>query len=263
MINLEYWSTYNIKASNDNKICIKEGNISNIKKIYKSDCKQNDYENEFNFTYQNTVWWLLLYDYIAKTNDFNITIKNNYNNKVLSNKKLIVTNPKWLNKTYAYTNEVLEMLEIWVVDWINKWYFLENRWLTQRDAFWWVENALYIMKKDVYDIETRQIIENNITKVKKAIPYSSRTKVVTRKEFLDLTNKYLVTDQNNKGKVEYRDIDNDTRIKLANTFDENTTWKDQFGQSYFRPEARITRWEWAFFISKTLERTTHSYLTLR
>ncbi len=262
MINLAYGSTFNIKASGDNKVCIKEGNINNIRKIYRSSCKTEDYKNELNFTYQNTVWGILIYDYIATTDDFNITVKNNYNNKVLSEKKLIVTNPKWLNKTYAYTNEVMEMLQAWVVDWINKWYFLEKRWLTQRNAYTWVENALHVMINDVYDNETKQILENNITKVKKAIPYSSRTKKVTRKEFLDLTNTYLVTENTNKWKVDYRDIDYNTSQKLAIVFDENTKWKDQFGEKYFRPDITITRWEWAYFIAKTLNKIAKSYLTL-
>jgi len=262
MINLEYGSTFNIKVSWDNKICIKEGNISNIRKIYKSSCDKEDYKNEFNFKYQNTVWWLLIFDYIATNDNLNLTVKNNYNNKILSEKKLLVTNPKWLNNNYAYTNEVKEMLQAWVVDWINKWYFLENRWLTMRDAFNWIDNALYIMKNDVYDNETKQILENNIKNVEKAIPYSSRTKVITRKEFLDLTNKYLVTDNTNKWIIEYRDIDNDTSQKLALVFDANTTWKDQFGEKYFRPEAKITRWEWAFFIATTLNKIAKSYLTL-
>jgi len=55
MINLAYGSTFNIKASGDNKVCIKEGNINNIRKIYRSSCKTEDYKNELNFTYQNTV----------------------------------------------------------------------------------------------------------------------------------------------------------------------------------------------------------------
>lgn len=264
LINLEYGSTYKIKVSDENKICIKEGDIRNIKKIFTTlSCKEEDYKNEFNFTYNNTVWWLLVFEYKATSNNLNIKVTNNYNNKVLSEKKLLVSNPKGLDKTYAYTNEVMNMLEAWVVDWINKGYFLENRSLTQRDAFTWIENALYKIKTEVYDNETKQTIENNISQIQKALPYSSRTKIMTRKDFLDLTNTYLVLSDTNTWKVEYRDIDNDLSQKLSKVFDENTTWRDQFGENYFRPEAQITRWEWAFFIAKTLEKTAKTYLTLK
>jgi len=57
LINLEYGSTFNIKASDGNEICIKEGNIKDIQKIYKTlSCKEEDFKNEFDFTYKNTVW---------------------------------------------------------------------------------------------------------------------------------------------------------------------------------------------------------------
>jgi hypothetical protein len=51
------------------------------------------------------------------------------------------------------------------------------------------------MKTEVYYNETKQTIENNI--VVNLLPYSSRTKVLTRKDFLDLTNTYLVLDDTN------------------------------------------------------------------
>ncbi len=263
MINLKYWSTYKIKASKDNKICIKEGSIKNIRKIYKSDCKDEDYKNEFDYTYNNTVWWLLIFDYKASNKDFSVKITNTYNNKVLSEKKVLVSNPKWLKKTYAYTNEVIDMLKEWVVDWINKWYFLENRWLKERDAYTWISNALTKINKNAYDQETKNKAQENLTTIKKILPYISRTKILTRNDFLDLNHKYLVLDKTTNRRVEYKDIDNDTSIKLANIFDNETTWKDKFGESYFRPNEKITRWEWAYFISQTLNKNAKAYLTLK
>jgi hypothetical protein len=53
---LPFGSTFNIKASGENKICIKEGDMKNLKKIYSaSSCSEDDYKNEFDFTYNNTV----------------------------------------------------------------------------------------------------------------------------------------------------------------------------------------------------------------
>lgn len=264
LINLEYGSTYKIKASNDNKICIKEGSIKNIRNIYSTtNCKEEDYKNEHNFTYKNTVWWLLIFDYKATSADLTIKVTNNYNNKLLSEKKILVSNPKGLNNTYAYKDEVIAMLKNWVVDWINKWYFLEDRWLTQKDALNWIKNALYKIQDDVNDNKTKQIVTNNIAKINTQIPIASKITEITRIEFLNLTNAYLVFDTTNTWKVEYKDVDDATSQKLSKVFDKNTTWKDQFGEKYFRPDTKITRWEWAFFIAKTLEKTTQAYLTLK
>ena len=178
-------------------------------------------------------------------------------------KEVSVVNPKGLDKTYAYTDDVMNMLESWIVNWINKWYFLQNRSLTQRDAFTWIENALHKMNVEVYDNETKQEIETSLAKIKQSLPYSSKTKTITRQDFLELTNTYLVFEENYVWKVEYRDIDEATSNKLALVFDKNTTWKDKFWEKYFRPEARITRWEWAFFLAKTLEKIGQTYLTLK
>ena len=51
----------------------------------------------------------------------------------------------------------------------------------------------------VADTDTElELINAFIKAIKKAIPYSSRTKIVTRNDFLELNYKYLVLDKNNK-----------------------------------------------------------------
>jgi hypothetical protein len=64
---------------------------------------------------------------------------------------------------------------------------------------------------------------------------------MTRLDFLNLSYKYLVFNTNGTTQKLYKDIDAQTSTKLAKIFDEQTTWKDQFGQSYFRPISVITR----------------------
>lgn len=263
MLNLKYGSTYNIKASNDNKICIKQWSFSDIKKIYKANCNDSDYKNEANFTYDNTVWWLLIFDYKTTSKDFNIVVKNNYDGKILWEKKYLVSNPKWLAWTYEYKNEIISMLEQWIADWVNKWYFMENRWLTQRDWLIWIENSLLKIQKKVYDKQTNDIISKKINDIKLEKQTASRTKIITRLDFMNLSYKYLVTNTETISKKVYKDVDDDTSKKLSKIFDENTTWKDQFWKSYFRPNTEITRWEWAFLLSKTLEKNAKAYLTLK
>jgi len=48
------------------------------------------------------------------------------------------------------------------------------------------------MKNNSYDEATNKKIDINIAKIKKAKPYSSTIKRVSRKDFLNLTYEYLV-----------------------------------------------------------------------
>ena len=263
LINIPFGSTFKIKASEWNQICIKKGDLKNIKTIYKSKCNPEDYKDEYDFTYSDTVGWLLIYDFKANSKDLNISVQNNYNNKVFSDRKIAVSNPKWLNYSYAYTNEIIDMLEKWIVDWINRWYFLENRDLSQKDAFVWVRNTLENIKKQSYDSQTNSKIDANIAEINKMIPYSSSSKTITRQEFLDITTQYLVFNENNYSDISYRDLDPESNKKASKVFDSNNTWKDKFGENYFRPNEKITRWEWVYFLAQSLNKIHQSYLTLR
>jgi hypothetical protein len=51
--------------------------------------------------------------------------------------------------------------------------------------------------------------------------------------------------------------------KVSLVFDDNTTWKDKFGNNYFRPWEDATRWEWAYLLAKTLEKNRQVFLTLK
>lgn len=263
MINLKYGSTYNIKASEDNQICIKKWDIKNIKKIYSTNCNDSDFKNEYNFTYADTISWLLIFDYKATSKNFSITVKNNYNNTVLSDKKLVVSNPKWLTSNYEYKNEVVSLLEQWIATWINKWYFQENKELSQKDALVWIENALNKIQSKVYDKQTKNTITNNLNEISKAKNTASNYQTISRLDFLNLSYKYLVFETDTNTKKTYKDIDEATSIKIAQIFDDKTTWKDQFWQSYFQPVSKITRWEWAYLLSKTLDKNAQTYVTVK
>ncbi len=263
LINIPFWSSYTIKASDWNKICIKKWNLKDIKNIYKSKCNEDEYANQFEFTYSDTVGWLLLYDFKANSKNLKITVTNNYNDKNLSERNIAVTNPKWLTYNYAYTNEVISMLEKWIVEWINKWYFMEDKDLSQRDAFIWIKNTLESLQNQWYDNKTDTIIENNIVEISKMIPYSSISKTISRKEFLDLTTQYLVFSGNNYSDISFRDLDEEWNKKISQIFDSNNTWRDKFGENYFRPEEKITRWESAYLLSQSLDKIHQSYLTLK
>jgi hypothetical protein len=43
----------------------------------------------------------------------------------------------------------------------------------------------------------------------------------------------------------------------------NITWKDKFGENYFQPKKKITRWEVAFILNNTITSNTDTYLTAK
>jgi len=97
------------------------------------------------------------------------------------------------------------------------------------------------MQNNSNDNETTIKINNNLSEIEKAIKYSSKYKTITRQDYLNITYKYLVFDNNNSSEISYRDIDKETSDKLSNIFNNNTTWRDKFGKNYFRPDKKITR----------------------
>ncbi|MBT3726173.1 hypothetical protein HOG21_00260 [bacterium] len=48
------------------------------------------------------------------------------------------------------------------------------------------------MQDESFDSETEEKIKQSLSKVQKAKPYSSKTKSITRSDFLDLNHTYLV-----------------------------------------------------------------------
>lgn len=263
LINIPFWSTFNIKASNDNKICIKKWSLKNVRNIYKAKCKPEEFKNEFNFKYDDTVGWLLIYNFKATDKNFKITVKNNYKNKILNQKNIVVNNPKWLKNSYVYSYDIIDLLKKWIVDWVKQWYFLEERFLTEKDALIWIRNALLNIKNNSYDRDITNKINQNLSKIEKSIQKSNNTKTITRKHYLYLTYEYLIINKKNLNLVNYRDIDETTSKKLSNIFDSQITWKDKFGKNYFRPNEKIKRWEWVYFLARSLDKIYKNYLALK
>jgi len=106
-------------------------------------------------------------------------------------------------------------------------------------------------------------LNKNINELNKVISKTSSIKTITRKEFLYITNKYLASNIENNSTIKYKDLDSETNKKASKIFNSDITWKDKFGKSYFRPNEKITRWEWVYFLSQNLNKIHNSYLTLK
>lgn len=263
LVNLPYGSSFKLKANADAKVCLKWGSISNANKIIKSKCKDSDYKQVVDFKYEDTVWGLIVYDFKVAGRNPKIQIVNNYKNQTLVTKNIRVVNPKGLTNKYAYVHDVLAMLEQGVADGINKWYFLEDRELKTKDALTWIGNALEGLESEATTQNLRTEIIYNKSQVEKFKWKVGRFDTITREQMLALTYEFLVFKEETIANRNFLDLDNRTDRKVASVFYGSNTWKDQFGQSYFRPKEKITRGEAAYFISNALRTNNQVFLTLK
>ncbi len=262
LINLRYGSTFTLDWWDNALVCIKRWSLKDIRNIYRKWCNTNDYVSKVSFDYSDTLDWLLVFDYKVIWKSASIKISNNYDNQILTSKSIKVTDPKWLSKNYAYRDEVLDMLERWIATWLNKWYFLEDRWLVESDWLEWIENTLETYKRNTVDSNTISIINSSLNELKKE--KVSKFNSLTREKYLDLVYKYLVFEKSHTSSTtDYRDLDQSSIVKVSTIFDENETWRDRFWENYYRPEVPITRWEWAFLLAKAIEKNERTFLTLR
>ncbi|MDD2907327.1 MAG: M23 family metallopeptidase [Candidatus Gracilibacteria bacterium] len=263
LINVAYGSTYKLVASEGNKVCIKSGDLKNIKKIYTTKCSEDQFKSEVTFTYADTVSGLLIYDFKALNKNAKFEVINTYNNSSLITKSITVTDPKGLANSYEYKNDILKMLEKGVANGINKGYFLENKDLTEYDSYLWIKNSLTLLNNQTNDNNVKDKITTNLKEVNTKITSASKYNTVTRGQFLALNYKYLIINQTSvvKDKL-YRDLTDDEN-KLASYVFNNTTWKDQFGETYFQPTKNITRGEATYMLSTIFNNYSNKYLTLK
>lgn len=264
LINLTYNWSFQLKTNEDAKICMKSWNIKNIKNIYSKWCSDEEFQDYKNFTYSDTVWWLVIFNYKVTWDNPQIELINLNDNSKLSTKNIVVLNPKWLDLKYEYTNEVIELLNKWIVNWINKWYFQENNELTEYDALSWIRNTLINMNEDSEYYSQKSQIEKNLKEVYNLRLTSSHFITIEREKFLDLNYKYLVLNKSNSSiTIKYKDLDDEVN-KMANlVFDSNNTWKDKFWVNYFRPNTKITRWEWAYMLKTIIQKNAQVLLTIK
>lgn len=131
--------------------------------------------------------------------------------------------------------------------------------MTELEANRWIENTLLTMKDRSYSENLKKQIDTNISLLKEETP--SKFTHMTRSDFLEKAYNYLVFDQKAEVSIDYVDLDGEQEKKANMVFDKETTWRDQFGKMYYRPEKTITRGEAAFFIASLLNRNESITLT--
>ncbi len=262
LINIEYHWTYKLKWSPDTKVCIKKWSIKNLSKVHKKSCNRHEYKREIDFNYSDTIAWILFFDYKSTWDDAKIEIINTYNNAKLADKKLKVSYPKWLKNNYVYKDDVIKWLKNDIISNSSKWYFLEQRAITQYDSNLWIRNTLNKMRLNSYNEKFSNKISQNLNNLIQES--NSKIKTLTRKEFLEKAHKYLVfTNINSWNLRDYKDLNEDWNKKAYGLFWNSLTWKDRFGENYFQPNKQITRWEVAFILNNAMFNNTNLELSLK
>ncbi len=260
LLNIKYEWKYKLKTNDWVEICIKKWSLDTLEQSFTKECA--DYKNGIEFTYEDTTGWLLLFNYKAKSQNASIELIDKKTNKVIEKRSLTVQKPKWLDNDYLYKDEVIEMLKKWVVDWIDNWYFLQDNWLTQLEWINWIKNTLEVMKDNTNSKTAKSKIDKNLKELESF--KAKRFEELSREEFLKLSYKYLIIEDTwSKNSIKYIDLENrDNEIANA-IFNKNSTWKDRFWDSYYRPKIKITRWEWAYLLATVLNRNQEVFLTMR
>lgn len=260
LINIPYGSNFTLSTNDATQVCIKRWKLENIKQIYKTPCNPDNFTNDIVFSYSDTLDWVLVFDYKVSSGQAKITLTKN-GGAQLSSKNIMVNNPKGLTAEYEYHDEVIALLEQGIVAGINQGYFLEKQGLTHNDALIWIENSL-----DATAAQTSsQSLKSEIAELKENLKQEQRsTFTMTRKEFLELSYTYLVFDKHNTQiDIKYRDLDT-VENNMANLiFGNDQTWRDRFGDNYYRPDFSITRWEAAFVLSQAMQAPWNGTLVSR
>jgi len=264
MIKLPFNWTFILNTWDYSKVCIKKWELKNLSKIYKSECNESDFIKNPEISYKNTVNWILVFDIKATSSKYStikMVWKKSWN--TYASKKIIVSLPKWLNSKYTYYDETVDMLEKGIVSWTKQWYFMENKLLIEKDALSWIENTLIEIKAKTRKWDTKAQISKKLMEIKRDKGRKSY-KNITRKTFLEKAHKYLIVNDNNVGiSIDYKDLEDFDDRKANTIFDKDNTWKDKFGDTHFKPNQKMTRWEWAYLLSKALNKTSKLYLTLK
>lgn len=257
LINISYAGNYKLKVENG-LACLKKWNFSDLKKIYAStSCNNSDFKNEIEFSYNDTVWWLLVFEYKALNKNIKMQIVNS-NWKKLWEKNISVANPKGLDNNYAYSNEVLKSIEKWIATtWFKRWYFMQDNSITQAEALTWIKNALKNWNQSSLEISSRIRELENLEK------QISPEKMLERAELLKLAHRYLVFNKNTNISINYKDLDQEQNQLANSIFDKNNTWKENTWVSHFRPKSIVSRWETAYLLMKTLENWWKNNLSLK
>ncbi|RKW23669.1 hypothetical protein D8B46_03045 [Candidatus Gracilibacteria bacterium] len=251
LINIQYEGSYKLKASDGNLVCLKSGKLSDIKNLYKPTCNNADFKHEVDFTYKDTVGGVIVFDYKTVTKNAKFEILNGAGRK-LGEKNVVALEPKGVEKNYTYSGEVLASIQKGIATTgFKRGYFMQDGNISQAEGIAWVKNALKNMNSN--NAEKQAEINSRLRELEIVEKGASSTKMLERAELLKIAYRYLVFNENKNISTNYKDLDEEQNMQANAIFGKDGSWKENTGQSYFKPKSLLTRGEASYLIMKTLE----------
>ncbi len=249
---VKYDWKYRISSTNNNvKFCIKKvDNLANLSYIYNKNCDETSFVDSQEFSYNDTVMWILLYEYKVIKDWVNTIIVDKVWASNITKTQVSWNLPLWIDKKYSYYNELIEVAELWILPWVNNGYYLQDRSLSQSDAVDLIYWSLVVLKSRCKDTACMVAYDKMFPKVAQIT--KDKYKNITRKEFVELINQNIVLKDYSGDAIKFRDIDANLQVIVSKIM-KNNTWRDKFWETrYFQPTKELTRWEWAYLIYNVL-----------
>ncbi len=242
---------YTLKSDNNSiKFCIKKvPKISDLTRVFNTNCRDDQFKDQVEFTSQESVLWILVFNYKVISEWATTLSIYNSEGKTISNKKLNGILPVDVPVTHPYYSNVVFLSKSGFATGINRGYFLPDRDLSREDGVAFLRNYLENMYQKCIDDTCKIIYSERLLLLNKEI--SDKYSYFTRWEYLELVAKYTPTSEYQWGDfMIFRDLDSETLTFSKNIF-KNKTWNDYFWQTrYFQPTKTITRWEAAFLLNQ-------------
>lgn len=248
LISLPYSWKYRITLTNW-KLCPFNYEAPSLSQEIKTYCSPSELVDYIDFDYKNSYQWIPIFGVKPNTSSsMKMSIISLANNTVLAERTIKTYLPKNLKSTYTYYNSVIWTLKLGITE-VKSWYFLENRVIDERDAVNWIKSYLSYRIETETSLIKKQQYKSSLSK----ISWFSwgLNKQITRLEMLDLIVKYVPV-ETRWDAISYRDLSAEQSQKANLIFNTTYTWKDDFGEKYFQPKNKLTRWEAAYMIRQLL-----------
>lgn len=239
---------FTLSSENDSVLfCVKKvSSLSKLQYYFNKECDDKDFVTSSTFDYDDTANWILLFDYKVIKDGISSILVNKAWAANLSTTKVTWSLPKWLTSKYEYYNEIIYLWKKAILTWIDKWYYLQDRKLTELD---WINMIYWALNEKLKECDSslcQSSYRNSINKLKTY--KASNYKYLTRLDYAKLVYEYWNLEKYWWEYTIFRDLSEAENSIVKHIF-WKSTWKDQFWQTrYFQPTKTITRGEWAYMI---------------
>lgn len=224
IINIPYKGTYSVQDWTNSSLCpIEINSISELKKIEKLICTKDKQTDKFEFDYENSLKWLILFKLV--TNEKWKIMVDVYDDKwkrIWWNrlKEAVIPQDMQNNKQHPYYDIIMEWFKKGIITNKKWWNFAPDFNLLESDAIIWIKNS-FTFAKDIS---------------------GSKSKYITRIEFMKLINEMTGIVAKNIEKS-FWDINWEYMLYSNILIDYWIKFRDQFADKYFQPDKKITRKE--------------------